>query len=289
MARDPSERGAVERLAACPPAPPATGRCRTSGKKPLVVSAAATRRWRRHLPHQVRLKVTVVHRRDTLRASKIMQERAFNNPKIGSLWNKTVDKILGRRAASRACALQEPEDGRARGVAARRRLHRHRPQAEHGAFGGQLEMDPHGYIVTSAGTTDDQRRGRVRRRRRPGPATARPSPRPAAAAWRRSTPSGSSREHVGDQERSPGLARMPGYCCSTSTGPWLEAARGRGYRREVAGAIEAIFGTAGRLDEVSFAGKTDLAILREALEPAGIAPAEVRERLGDWERGGLTS
>src|SRR3990172_6771109 len=39
-------------------------------------------------------KVEVVHRRDALRASKIMQERAFKNPKISFIWNSAVDKIL---------------------------------------------------------------------------------------------------------------------------------------------------------------------------------------------------
>ena len=38
-------------------------------------------------------KVNIVHRRDTLRASKIMQERAFKNPKISFIWDSTIDKI----------------------------------------------------------------------------------------------------------------------------------------------------------------------------------------------------
>ena len=68
-------------------------------------------------------------------------------------------------------------------------------------------------------------------------------------------------------------------------GTLLTSVRGRGYRREIKRAIEAVFGTSGQLDEVSFAGRTDLAILREALEPAGITPAEIRERLAEWEAG----
>jgi thioredoxin reductase (NADPH) len=39
--------------------------------------------------------VTVIHRRDSLRASKIMQERAFANPKIKFRWNTEVTEILG--------------------------------------------------------------------------------------------------------------------------------------------------------------------------------------------------
>jgi len=39
-------------------------------------------------------KVDVVHRRDTLRASKIMQERAFKNPKIEFVWDSAVDDVM---------------------------------------------------------------------------------------------------------------------------------------------------------------------------------------------------
>jgi thioredoxin reductase (NADPH) len=42
-------------------------------------------------------RVTIVHRRDELRASKIMQQRAFKNPKIDFLWNKQVVEVLGTR------------------------------------------------------------------------------------------------------------------------------------------------------------------------------------------------
>lgn len=41
--------------------------------------------------------VTIIHRRDEFRASKIMQERALNNPKIKVLWNKDVEEIIGSR------------------------------------------------------------------------------------------------------------------------------------------------------------------------------------------------
>src|SRR4029450_4419526 len=44
-------------------------------------------------------KVYLVHRRDKLRASQIMQEKAFKNPKIEFIWNTAVDEILGERAA----------------------------------------------------------------------------------------------------------------------------------------------------------------------------------------------
>ena len=50
--------------------------------------------------------VYLVHRRDQLRASKIMVQRALNHPKIKILWNRTVDEVLGNdQTASPACAL----------------------------------------------------------------------------------------------------------------------------------------------------------------------------------------
>ena len=41
-------------------------------------------------------KVTLIHRRDSLRAEKILQDRLFNNPKIEVLWNKKVKDFLGK-------------------------------------------------------------------------------------------------------------------------------------------------------------------------------------------------
>ena len=57
-------------------------------------------------------KVTVVHRRDELRASKIMQERAFKHPKIEFQWNRTVEEILGSRSDGvRGVVLRDTKTG----------------------------------------------------------------------------------------------------------------------------------------------------------------------------------
>ena len=52
-------------------------------------------------------KVTLIHRRDTLRAEKILQDRLFKHPKVEIIWDHEVDEVLGSRHAprrSRACA-----------------------------------------------------------------------------------------------------------------------------------------------------------------------------------------
>jgi thioredoxin reductase (NADPH) len=95
-------------------------------------------------------RVTVVHRRDTLRASKIMQEKAFRNDKIDFIWDTAVEEILG-----------SPETG-VTGVRLRNLITGsehifpcegvfvaigHKPNTD--LFRGQLEMDEVGYLVTA--------------------------------------------------------------------------------------------------------------------------------------------
>ncbi|MDW8370009.1 MAG: thioredoxin-disulfide reductase [Geminicoccaceae bacterium] len=100
-------------------------------------------------------KVTLVHRRDSLRAEKILQDRLFANPKIEVVWNHVVEEILGS---------EEP-----RGVTGVRIRHvatgATRELAVHGLFvaighdpatalfRGQLDMDREGYILTAPGST----------------------------------------------------------------------------------------------------------------------------------------
>jgi thioredoxin reductase (NADPH) len=90
--------------------------------------------------------VTVVHRRDELRASKIMQQRAFAHPKIGFLWNTVIDDILGNgmvtgvrlRNTKTDQTTDRPVDGVFVAIG-------HVPNTA--LFAGQLELDPQGYIV----------------------------------------------------------------------------------------------------------------------------------------------
>jgi thioredoxin reductase (NADPH) len=97
-------------------------------------------------------KVTVVHRRDTLRASKIMQERALANPKIEFLWNHTVVDLLGDDRLTGAL-VRHTETGEEQTLPVTGLFVAigHSPNTD--VFQGVLEMDDGGYIVTRPGST----------------------------------------------------------------------------------------------------------------------------------------
>ncbi len=99
-------------------------------------------------------KVDVVHRRDALRASKIMQERALKNPKIEFVWNSAVDDVLdvarGKVTGVRLRNLKTGErserevDGLFIAIG-------HEPNTQ--IFRGRIELLPNGYIKVEPGTT----------------------------------------------------------------------------------------------------------------------------------------
>ena len=95
--------------------------------------------------------VTVVHRRKELRASKIMQDRAFSNPKIKFVWNAVVTDIVGDSKVE-GVALRDTVSGEHSTLAAAAVFVAigHAPTTE--LFAGQLELDGEGYIVTGTGT-----------------------------------------------------------------------------------------------------------------------------------------
>ncbi len=100
-------------------------------------------------------KVTVVHRRDTLRASKIMQDRARRNPKIDFEWNAGLAEIHGdaTKGGVTSATLVDTRDGSKRERACDGVFIAigHEPNTQ--LFRGQLEMDERGYILTRGKTT----------------------------------------------------------------------------------------------------------------------------------------
>jgi thioredoxin reductase (NADPH) len=97
-------------------------------------------------------KVTLVHRRKELRASKIMQDRAFANPKIDFRWNSLVEDFLGDGRVE-GLRLRDSETGSNSDLAVSGVFVAigHEPNTK--LFAGQLELDAGGYIVTKPGTT----------------------------------------------------------------------------------------------------------------------------------------
>ncbi len=102
-------------------------------------------------------KVTIIHRRDALRASKIMQNRAFKNPKIAFVWSSVVEEVLGRQENGRKSVtglrLRNvktgehtvlPTGGFFLGIG-------HQPNTA--LFKDQLKMDAAGYLITKPGST----------------------------------------------------------------------------------------------------------------------------------------
>ena len=100
-------------------------------------------------------KVTLIHRRDALRAEKILQDRLFRNDRIEVLWNHVLAEIEGGRAPPAVSGVRL----RHAATGAERRLALsgvfvaigHRPNTE--PFAGQLEMDDEGYIATLPDST----------------------------------------------------------------------------------------------------------------------------------------
>jgi thioredoxin reductase (NADPH) len=98
-------------------------------------------------------KVTVIHRRDSLRASKIMQDKAFANSKIEFIWDSEISEVrdVGKgevtsvvvRNLKTGARTELPLDGVFIAIG-------HTPNTK--LFEGQLELDPAGYIITHAGT-----------------------------------------------------------------------------------------------------------------------------------------
>ncbi|MFF0475229.1 thioredoxin-disulfide reductase [Streptomyces sp. NPDC004284] len=96
--------------------------------------------------------VTIVHRRDTLRASKAMQERAFADPKISFAWDSEVTTIHGEQKLS-GLTLRDTKTGETRELPVTGLFIAvgHDPRTE--LFKGQLDLDEEGYLKVAAPST----------------------------------------------------------------------------------------------------------------------------------------
>jgi len=100
-------------------------------------------------------KVIVVHRRDSFRAERIMQDRLFKNPKIEVVWDSAIDEVLGTADPKSVTGVRLKNVKT--GATTERRIDGvfiaigHAPATE--LFKGQLEMKPSGYLVTKPDST----------------------------------------------------------------------------------------------------------------------------------------
>jgi thioredoxin reductase (NADPH) len=98
--------------------------------------------------------VTLIHRRDSLRAEKILQDRLHANPRISVIWNKRVDRFVGGEGAAGLVGVDliDTVTGEASHIATDGAFVAigHKPSTE--LFVGKLAMDSEGYLLVEAGT-----------------------------------------------------------------------------------------------------------------------------------------
>ena len=99
-------------------------------------------------------KVTIIHRRDELRASNIMRQRVLNNPKIDFLWDHVVVDFLGdEQQGLQGIKVKNMKTGEESVIHPQGAFLGigHKPNTE--LFKGQLKLDPNGYIITKPGSS----------------------------------------------------------------------------------------------------------------------------------------
>ncbi|AZL15037.1 thioredoxin-disulfide reductase [Rickettsiales endosymbiont of Stachyamoeba lipophora] len=100
--------------------------------------------------------VVLIHRRDSLRAEKIAQDRLFNHPKIKVIWNSAIEEIVGVEQPFKSVTgvkIKNTQTGEITEITTDGVFVAigHKPNTD--MFKGQLEMDNEGYLITNPGTT----------------------------------------------------------------------------------------------------------------------------------------
>ena len=123
------------------------------GKELVVVGGGDTAMEEANFLTKFASKVYVIHRRDTLRASKVMQDRAFNNPKIEFLWNTQITEVIGDGTAVTGVQLLnvQTQEATQLEVSGYFSAIGHKPNTD--IFKGILEMDDVGYLKVDSPST----------------------------------------------------------------------------------------------------------------------------------------
>jgi thioredoxin reductase (NADPH) len=98
-------------------------------------------------------KVTILHRRDSFRAEKIMQDRLFNNPKITVVWDSALEEVVGDAKGVTGAKIKNLKTGKTTDLKADGIFIAigHKPSTD--VFKGHVEMDAEGYIITKPDST----------------------------------------------------------------------------------------------------------------------------------------
>jgi thioredoxin reductase (NADPH) len=123
------------------------------GADVLVVGGGDTAMEEAHYLSKLCNSVTVIHRRDTLRASKIMQDRAKANPKIKFLWDSVIEEIVGDAKGVTGAIVKNVKTGDSKKVEAKGVFIAigHQPTTE--LFKDTLKLQPNGYLWVQPGTS----------------------------------------------------------------------------------------------------------------------------------------
>ena len=125
------------------------------GKEVIVVGGGDTAMEEATYLTRFASKVTLIHRREELRASKIMQKRLLDNPKVEVAWNSEVDEVLGdpRAGGVTGVRVKDVKTGEKRDIPCHGLFLAigHHPNTD--VFAGQLELDETGYVVLKDGAS----------------------------------------------------------------------------------------------------------------------------------------
>jgi thioredoxin reductase (NADPH) len=92
--------------------------------------------------------VKIVHRRDSLRASKILQEKVFNNPKITIIWNSIIQEILGKNKVE-GVRMKRKDTGKESELSCDAVFIAIGYKPNTGLYRGQIKLDDQGYVVVT--------------------------------------------------------------------------------------------------------------------------------------------